>query len=106
MTIPIHLQFRSESEAYRAASDSLSAAYEGLATRSFSESIERETAIQVARLTHFRCSQEYLCEFRDEDPHDPTQVSASDGPLAPQKVRIAALGRRLGLMGEPPPEAT
>jgi len=67
MTILIHPQFRSESEAYHASSDALSAAYAAPAVRTYRDAVERETAVQIARLCHYRGAREYLCEVGLED---------------------------------------
>lgn len=68
MAIKIHPRFESESAAYRAATDALTESYGGLASRNYREAINRETAIQIARLTHWRCTREYIDGiFGDEE---------------------------------------
>jgi hypothetical protein len=58
--IQIHPRFESEAEAYRASSDDMSAVYDGPLPRTYRAAQDRETAIQIARLTHYACAREYL----------------------------------------------
>lgn len=60
MTIKIHPRFRTEAEAYRAASDALADAYRAPSADTWHEAANRETAIQIARLTHWQAAREYL----------------------------------------------
>lgn len=64
--INIHQKFTSESQAYRAASDALSGAYDCLAEQNHINTVECETALQVARMAHCQCACEYLAEIRGE----------------------------------------
>jgi flavin-binding protein dodecin len=58
--IQVHKRFKSEAEAYRASADTLDAAHQQPVTLNWAASVERETAMQIAKLAHYRCAQEYL----------------------------------------------
>lgn len=86
--INIHQKFTSESQAYRAASDALSAAYDCLAEQNHINTVECETALQVARMTHWQCSREYLAEIRGEPEPTPHVGLNVEGLLRANRYEV------------------
>lgn len=58
--ITTHRPYRSELEAYVAATDALDDAHHQPAALTYGAALDRETALQVARLTHWRAAEERL----------------------------------------------